>query len=225
MTWCRPRLVAVVGVAWWGLAGLPPSRGAEPALEAQAIVAPEPSRFQPRDAGSDLVDYDLSAAVEASARARAAGQPWNFDCVLLKEFIDAYHPGSEFTWQRPSKGRFRYVGTRKPDDTTLQQVYVNWQPWSDSIEWNFNETEITRHLGVDPFEIIPDAGARAQIRNAVGPDSADRPCDAFLQRTREIFTEHKPSNVSFPAAPLANDRYGVFVDGQVRFFSLTGDPL
>lgn len=203
--------IGMLLVMWAGVAGgwaaPPASRGAAPD---QAIVEPPPERYAPRSWGDDLVDYDLAANGHANA--------------FVKGFMDAYHPGVEFTWRRPTKSNFGFVGTRRPDDQTLQMVYMGWHIWNDGCNWKFSETELTRHMGYDPFEIVPDAEARGRIKDALGPEVVARPCDVFRQRSREVFTG-TDAPLSFGPAELSAPQYGVFIDGRVRYFDAAGDPL
>lgn len=200
-------------------------RSAAGAPPDQAIVEPPPARYAPRGIGDDLVDYDLAGDAAESDRKRAAGQQHHFAGSFLKQFMDAYHPGVEFTWQRSAKRGSGFVGTRKPDELTLQTVYVGWQIYNDGCNWNFGETELTRHMGFDPFEIVPDADARSRIKAALGPEVVDRPCDVFRQRKREVMTGTESATLSFGPADLSAPQYGVFVEGRVRFFNAAGDPL
>lgn len=216
-----PRLLLFVALlAAAGQCGLPGATAAD-----DAVGEPRPGHWYPAaGAGAQLVDYDLAAACVENARKRDAGQAHNYACFMLRDFMDSYHPAAEFTWQRAGSRGFGFVGTRKPDDGTLQEVFVRWQSFSDGLQWGFTETEITRNLGADPFAIVADADARTRIRDAIDPD-ASCPCDVFVQRTREVFTDQRTEGIAFPPADLIGDRYGVFVDGRVRFFTPAGEPI
>ena len=197
-------LLAAVSFATCDHVGRPSAHAAPPG---QAIEPPPPERYVPHGVGGELIDYDLAAG------------------CFLKQFMDAYHPGVEFTWQRPAKRGFGFVGTRKPDDMTLQNVYVGWHIWDDGCSWKFSEKELTRHMGFDPFEIVADAGARGRIKSALGPEAVDRPCDVFRQRSREVMTGTESATLSFGPAELSGEQYGVLVDGRLRLFNAAGDPL
>lgn len=199
-------------------------RGLPGATAADDTVVAQPGHWYAfAGEGIHLIDYDLAAACEENARKRDAGQAFNYACFLLRDFMNSYHPDTEFTWQRVGNRSGSFVGTRKPDNETLQEVFVRWQSFSDGLQWGFTETEITRRLGADPFAIVADADARARIRSAIGPDAASHPCDVFVRRTREVMTDS--GNIVFPPADLSDERYGVFVDGDLRFFTPAGEPL
>lgn len=216
----RTLMTAVlVGV---GNAGLPTA-----AIAADdAVVESRPvPRYSPAGPGVQLVDHDLAAECADNARKRDARQAYNVSCFMLRDFMEAYHPGEEFTWQRAANRGFGYVGTRERDADTEQQVYVNWQSFSDGLQWGFTETEITRRLAGDPFAIVADAAARDRIRAALGVDVAAGPSDVFARRGRSVLTDERVDGIVFPAVELAGDRYGVLTEGRLRWFTPAGEPV
>lgn len=200
---------------------------ASPAAAVDDVVSePRPRHWHaPFGSAAQFAAYDLEAECDDNERKRAAHEPSNYACFMLRDFMNAYHPGEDFFWQRSPKAAFRFVGTRRPDAHRLQEIFVHWQSFSDGLQWRFFETEVTRHLGDDPFLIVADDGARERIRNAAGPAAADRPWDVFLHRTRQAVTDQRTDNVEFPAADLTGDRYGVYAAGRLRYFTPAGEPF
>lgn len=216
------RLTVVVAVlAAVALYRLPGTTAAD-----DTVVGARPPQWPgPAGEAAPLVAFDLKAECEENERRRAAGQAHNVACFMLRDYMQAYHPGADFAWRRCAKRVFGFVGTRRPDDETLQEVFVGWQSFSDGLQWGFTEVEITRDLGTDPFAIVADGDARRCIRNALGPDDASRPCDVFLQRTRVVTTDQVSGKIPFPPTQFSGERYGVFLDGRVRFFTPSGEPI
>jgi hypothetical protein len=185
------------------------------------IVDDRPAHwYTPPGFGGRLVAYDLTTACDENARKRNAGMPYNTACFMLRDFVAAYHPGVKFSWQRPTGRHSCFVGTALHADGSRDEVFVRWQSLSDGLQWGFGETRLTRQSDADPFSVIADAAVRRDIREATGIDTAARRCDVFLVRTRDVVADDRADGLRFLSARQSDGRYGVVVDGSVKFFDL-----
>lgn len=197
----------------------------EGCAEDDTIVDRRPAHwYTPPGFDGGLVAYDLTAACAENARQRDAGMPYNAACFMLRDFATAYHPGVTFAWQQPRNQRSWFVGTILHEKGICNEVFVRWQSLSDGLQLEFDEVRLTRRSDADPFSIVADAVVRQGIRRATGSDATASRCDVFLIRVRKVVADDRAEGLGFQPSRYDDGRYGVVVDGSVRFFTKTGVP-
>lgn len=94
----------------------------------------------------------------------------------------------------------------------------------------FFNTDLTRSLTPDPFDVISREEASRKIKTYLANKNiwseknakANKP-DVFLYQYRKFCTDQKTENVPFEPAGFSQEYYGVYIGGNTYYFSLSGN--
>jgi len=178
-----------------------------------------------------LLPFDLEKSLSESRKNKADGKPSSYTPIMLDEFLRFYYPDTKFDWVVLDVGHyFGYKGIRISSEVQWQEMYVSWQSFSDGLEWCFFNTDLTRSLTPDPFDVIDGVQVNQNIKTYLANKniwseknaSADKP-DVFLYKYRKFCTDQKTENIPFEPAGFTLLYYGVYIGGKTYYFSLLGD--
>jgi hypothetical protein len=184
----------------------------------------EPVQFRPKGFTGKLTPYDLEAEFKDNKKKAEAGKAHNYTSFLVMELSGHYYPKAKFQWHRVGRS---FVGIRKKDESTVQEVYLSWTSLSDGLEWGFFNGELERTTKADRFAIIADAEVAKKMKKSlldqkVIGDPKDA-ADVFSYRTRSFSTAQKTSGLKFPEAGFGEAKYGVSAAGKVFFYTAKGE--